>query len=183
VPYTTTYGRKTAALMAIAGSGATRLAVIAAVALLTLSLAAGVASADGGRDHRNAENTFTKWRTTVGVAPVIVNMAGVVGGDVGTGTFAGEVLSLTVVGTTKTIDAAYHFTGSIHSFNASVHVVQTGLTNGSTAVITGRVTDGWRKDNLVEGEYTQVTCEQAPGVFGTCFQGTLDILRGTKSDD
>ena len=30
---------------------------------------------------------------------------------------------------------------------------------------------------------SQVTCEQAPGVFGTCFQGTLDILRGSKPGD
>ena len=81
------------------------------------------------------------------------------------------------------IDAVYHFTGSRHSFTASVHVVQTGLVNGSTAVITGRVTEGWLKDNLVAGEYTQVVCEQAPGLFGTCFQGTLDILRGSKSGD
>lgn len=163
------------------------LTLTAAVVLLALSLGAGMVSADGGRDHRNAENTFIKWRTTLGVAPVIVNMAGVVGGDVGAGTFAGEVLSLTVNTTTtpatKVIDAAYHFTGSRHSFTALVHVVQTGLTNGSTAVITGRVTSGWLKDNLVEGAYTQVTCEQAPGVFGTCFQGTLDILRGSKPRD
>jgi hypothetical protein len=154
-----------------------------ALLLLTLSLGAGVVAADGGRDHRNAENTFTKWRTTPGTPPVIVNMAGIVGGDVGNGTFIGEVVSLSVVGTTKTIDAAYHFSGSTHGFSASVHVVQTGLVDGSTAVITGWVTDGWLAGNRVAGEYTQVTCEQAPGVFGTCFQGTLDILRGTKRED
>lgn len=157
------------------------LAIPAAVLLLTLAVGSGAVSADGARDHRNAENTFTKWVTAVpGVPPVIRNMAGTVGGDVGNGTFVGEVLSVTVTGTTKVIDAAYHFNGSTHAFSASVHVVQTGLVNGSTAVITGWVTDGWLKDNRVAGEYTQVTCEQAPGVFGTCFQGTLDILRGTK---
>lgn len=157
------------------------LALTAAVMLLTLAAGSGAASADGGRDHRNAENTFTKWVTAVpGVPPVIRNMAGIVGGDVGNGTFVGEVLSVTVTGTTKVLDAAYHFNGSTHAFSASVHVVQTGLVNGSTAVITGWVTEGWLKDNQVAGEYTQVTCEQAPGVFGTCFQGTLDILRGSK---
>jgi hypothetical protein len=55
--------------------------------------------------------------------------------------------------------------------------------NGSTAVITGRVTEGLLRGNLVAGEYTQVTCEQAQGVFGTCFQGALDVLRGTKPED
>jgi hypothetical protein len=159
------------------------LAVLVAAGLMTLTLGAAMASADS-RDHRNAENTFTKWVTAVpGVPPVIKNMAGMVGGDVGDGTFTGEVLSVTVTGTTKVLDAAYHFGGSTHTFSASVHVVQSGLVNGSTAVITGRVTEGWLKDNLVAGEYTQVTCEQAPGVFGTCFQGTLDILRGSKPAD
>ncbi len=152
--------------------------------LLAIALSPGVASAAGGQDSRNAENTFTKWRTTeTAVPPVIAHMAGIVGGDVGAGSYAGEIVSLSVTGTTKTIDAIYHFNGSIHAFTASVHVVQTGLVNGSTAVITGRVTDGWLKDNLVEGQYTQVTCEQAPGVFGTCFSGTLDVRRGTKPED
>jgi hypothetical protein len=159
--------------------GTRALAVTAAVVLLALSLGVGAAAASDGRDHRNAENTFTKWVTGPGVAPVVANMAGVVGGDVGAGAFAGEVMTKTPTTTGAVIDAFYHFNGSRHSFTASVHVVQTGL----TAVITGRVTDGWLKDNLVEGEYTQVTCEQAPGVSGTCFQGTLDILRGSKPKD
>jgi hypothetical protein len=164
------------------GVRARALAVIASVVLLTLSLSIGVASADSGRDHRNAENTFTKFVTSqTPVPPVIFFMAGVVGGDVGEGTYAGEVLGLTATSTTLTIDAAYHFNGSRHSFTALVHVVQTGFTNGSTAVITGQVTDGWLKGNQVRGEYTVISCTQAPD--GTCFQGTLDILRGSKSED
>jgi hypothetical protein len=161
--------------------------VIGAVVFLTLALGAGMASADDGRDHRNAETTFTKWVTAVpGVPPVLRSMAGVVGGDVGDGTFTGEVMAATVTPGTppiKVLDAVYHFSGSIHSFTASVHVVQTGLVDGSTAVIAGRVTEGWLKGNLVVGEYTQITCEQAPDAFGMCFQGKLDILRGSKSGD
>lgn len=152
--------------------------VLVAIAILG-AVVPSMALAGAPRDHNNAENTFTKWRTTAGAAPVIVNMAGVVGGDVGGGTFAGEVLSLSVSGTTKTIDALYHFNGSDHAFTAPVHVVQTGLTNGATAVITGHVSAGWLKGSDVVGKYTQITCEQSPGVFGTCFQGTLDILRGS----
>ncbi len=160
------------------------LAAIAAVLLLTVSLGAGVVAADGGRDHhgdggrdhRKAENTFTKWVTGPGVAPVLANMAGVVGGDVGAGAFAGEVMTKTLTATGAVIDAFYHFNGSRHSFTASVHVVQTGL----TAVITGRVTEGWLKGNRVAGEYTQTTCPASPAAGNTCFQGRLDILRGSK---
>jgi len=158
------------------------LVLLAAIALLTLSLGAGVAGADGGRDHgrdhgrdqRSAENTFTKWVTT---PPA---MAGVVGGDVGAGTFAGEILKRTVGTTSTVIEALYHFNGSKHSFTALVHVEQTGL----KAVIIGVVTEGWLKGNMVQGEYTQITCVQAPSsTSGTCFQGTLDIMRGSKSKD
>ncbi len=156
------------------GTRTRALVLIAAVALLTVSLGAGVASADGRREHGTVENTFTKWVTT---APA---MAGVVGGDVGKGTFAGEILKRTQ-GTTKTptvIEALYHFNGSKHSFTALVHVEQTGL----KAVIIGVVTDGWLKGDQVEGKYTQITpCTQSPN--GTCFRGTLDVLRGSESGD
>lgn len=141
---------------------------ISAVALLALSLSAGVASADGGRgDHGPAQSTFTKWITTYPV------MAGVVGGAVGDGTYAGEILKYTP-GTTTVIEALYHFTGSQHSFTALMHIEQTG----THAVLVGAVTDGWLKGNLAVGEYAVVTpCAQAPS--NTCFQGTLNILMGS----
>jgi hypothetical protein len=142
------------------------LALIVAVALLMLTLGAGVASADGRRDHRDAENTFTKWVTT------FPTMAGVVGGDVGHGTYAGEVLKYTP-GTTTVIEALYQFNGTRHSFTALVHVEETGL----KAVIIGVVTEGWLKGHMVEGRYRQITCTEAPD--GTCFRGHLDILRGS----
>jgi len=145
------------------------ISLIAAGTLLALTLGAGTALADGNQDHRNAENTFTKHITEYPA------MAGVVGGDVGAGTYSGEILSLAVTGTGLEIDAAYHFSGSIHSFTAMVHVSQTGFDNGATAVITGQVTDGWLHGNVVQGEYTQIACSA-----GTCYQGTLDILRGSK---
>ncbi|MGA3029149.1 MAG: hypothetical protein ABSE58_00240 [Candidatus Limnocylindrales bacterium] len=140
------------------------LALIAAVLLLTLSLGAGTALADGGRHNGDAHNTFTKYISSYPA------MAGVVGGDVGSGTYAGEILKCTP-GTTTVIEALYHFNGSKHTFSALVHVEQTGL----KAVITGVVTEAWLKGHPVEGKYTQITCTQSPN--GTCFQGTLDILR------
>ena len=147
------------------GIRARALALGAVGTLLVLALSAGVASADGGRHHGDAENTFTKY---VAAYPI---MAGVVGGDVGTGVYAGEILKYTP-GTTTVIEALYHFNGSRHTFTALVHVEQTGL----HAVIIGVVTEGWRRGDPVEGKYTQISCSQAPS--GTCFQGTLDILRG-----
>jgi hypothetical protein len=128
-----------------------------------------VTSADAHRDHAAAENTFTKWITTFPA------MAGVVGGDVGAGAFAGEILTYTP-GNTPTdptvIEARYHFTGSRHSFTALVHVEQTGL----NAVVIGVVTDGWLRGNPVRGTYAQIDCPESPN--GTCFRGTLDVLRG-----
>lgn len=150
------------------------LALIGVVALLTLSLGAGVVSA--GSDSRNADNTFTKWVTNFGTG----TMVGVVGGDVGDGTYAGQVLSMGTVGDVTTIHATYGFNGSRHSFIADVQVVQTGATNGSTAVITGVVTDGWLKGNQVQGEYTQIACTNGVEDPQRCYRGTLDILRGSK---
>jgi len=149
------------------------LALTAVVVLTTLALGAGVAAADGGRDSRHAETTFTKW---VAGYP---NMSGVVGGDVGAGTYSGTIISLVDTPTSRTINAIYRFRGADYSFNALVHVVANGRVVGSTAVVTGVVTDGWLAGNVVSGGYEQIACAQAPSGF--CFQGTLDILRGTKS--
>ena len=106
------------------------------------------------------------------------NMAGVVGGDVGRGAFTGEVLDINGAGQSDDpafIHAHYHFNGRFHSFTADVHVTQ--ILN--KAVIIGVVTDGWLEGNLVEGEYTQITCKH-DNTTTDCFRGTLDILRGTK---
>lgn len=80
----------------VIGSGTRLLALGAAVMLMTLTLGAGMAAADS-RFHRNAENTFTKWITGPGPAPIVASMAGIVGGDVGDGTFTGEVLTRSTI--------------------------------------------------------------------------------------
>ena len=147
-----------------AGTRIRSLAPIAGALLLTLSLGAGTVLAGSHRSHGDADNTFTKWVTGFPA------MAGVVDGDVGSGSYAGEILKYTP-GTTTVIEALYHFNGSKHAFSALVHVEQTGL----KAVISGVVTEGWLKGHTVEGTYTQITCTQAPD--GNCFQGSLEILR------
>jgi hypothetical protein len=143
------------------------ISVLAAGMLLALTLGSGSALADGGRHHGDAENTFTKWITSYPA------MAGIIDGDVGSGTYAGEILKYTP-GTTTVIEALYHFSGSRHSFTALVHVEQTGL----KARISGVVTDGWLRGSAVRGRYTQVTCTH-DAITSDCFQGSLDILRGS----
>jgi hypothetical protein len=129
--------------------------------------------AGGVRGH-TFDDTFTKWITT------FPNMAGVVGGDVGTGTYAGEILSYAVVGTITNIEALYHFSGREHSFTAHVYITEDDV--AGTAVITGGVTEGWLKGSPVTGEYQiWATCPiPTPGNgLGTlCFQGALHILKG-----
>lgn len=46
-------------------------------------------------------------------------------------------------------------------------------------MIIGDVTEGWLKGNLVEGGYTQIQGSH-DNIVTDCFQGTLDILRGSK---
>jgi hypothetical protein len=116
--------------------------------------------------------TFTKWITNY------PNMGGIVGGDVGTGTFAGEVLSRVTVGDTTRLEALYHFNGSKHSFTA--HVFVTSADVAGTATIKGLVTEGWHKDASLTGEYTiwGVCPIPTPGITQgstKCFQGILHI--------
>ncbi len=119
--------------------------------------------------------TFTKWVTAFPNQPgLIANMAGVVGGDVGTGTYAGEVFKMSTdaaTGVTEIV-AFYHINGPTHSFTALVHVLQAAGGTGSKAVIEGVVTDGWLKGHAVEGEFTQIAIDHDGG---TGYQGTLAI--------
>src|SRR6185295_16332259 len=119
------------------------------------------------------DNTFTKW---------IFNypfMMGVVGGDVGTGTYAGEVLNLSTVGDITSVEALYHFNGGTHSFTAHVFVTENDAPGVGTATITGQVTEGWHKGADVTGEYNVYGACPIPtpgNIEGTrCYQGTLHI--------
>jgi hypothetical protein len=96
-------------------------------------------------------------------------MRGVVGGDVGTGTYAGEVLNLNTVGDITSVEALYHFNGGTHSFTAHVFVTQNDV--AGTATITGHVTEGWLKGADVTGEYI---------VYGVCPISTPGNIEGTK---
>lgn len=110
--------------------------------------------------------TFTKWM--VGEGP---SMAGVVGGAAGEGAYVGKVLDFNP-GPTTVIAARYQFNGSKRAFTALVSVEQTGL----EGAITGVVTDGWGKGNLVTGNYTEIKCDH-DGMTTDCWQGSLDIAK------
>jgi hypothetical protein len=64
------------------------------------------------------------------------------------------------------------------SFTAHVEGIED--LNTQTAVLDGRVVDGWLPHARVHAKFAIVTpCAQAPS--GTCFQGTISVKRG--SDD
>jgi hypothetical protein len=162
-------------------------AFVAVSALGPTSLA--LADSGGVKGH-TFDVTFTKWITSLPANPPSsagVSMAGVVGGAVGEGRYAGFVISddLSVPGFWFG-HARYEFHGEEHSFIADVHVTENDTTNPATAVITGVVTRGWLKGAPLTGEYTVMpVCPIAtPGnVFGTlCFQGTLHIHRGPEEE-
>ena len=148
----------------------------------TLLFQTPIARAD---NNGAATINFTKWVTALNPRPgVLADMAGVivgedVGGDVGDGTFTGEVLLNEPTATGRHIVADYHLHGSKHSFTARVNVVQTGSGPGAHAVISGVVTDGWRKGHAVNGQYTII-----PPCVGTvnCIEVTLDIIKRHSND-
>jgi hypothetical protein len=165
-------------------------ALVLVVASLFAVVPTQLALADaGGVNGHTFDVTFTKYVTSLPANPPSlagVSMAGVVGGDVGNGRYAGEVLSddLSQGPDFWLANARYEFYGEKHSFIADVHVTQNNTTG--TAVIIGVVTQGWLKGAQLTGEYTVMSvCPIAtPGnVFGTlCFQGTLHIHRGSGSE-
>jgi hypothetical protein len=147
-----------------------------------------LAQADaGGVTGHTFDVTFTIWMTSPPNFPSFlgVSLAGVVGGAVGDGSFAGKVLSedLSLPGFWQGLDQ-FEFNGEKHSFVADVHIkhdTTTGL-----AVITGVVTHGWLKGAPLTGGYTTyLPCPiPTPGnaVGMLCFQGALHIHRGGGSE-
>ncbi len=147
-----------------------RIRVASVVGAIVLSLLISPAMADDAF-HGRVEVIFLKW--VVGPGP---QMAGVVSGDVGGGTFAGDILSASQKGNILTIDALYHINGGAHQFTARNHIKQDNATG--TAVISGIVTDGPLQGARVQGEYQVIhPCgiSNAEASGDLCFQGTLTI--------
>ena len=163
------------------------LAALSALAVTLLFQTSITRADDHGQksDHNNGDATvnFTKWVTVIFPRPgVFADMTGViVGGDIGDGEFAGEILSRVVDPVTGviTVEAVYHLQGSKHSFTARIHAEQQVAGIGQTGVIIGVVTDGWLKGHAVEGEWTVIPpCGYDGGVgIGNCFEVTLDLIK------
>jgi len=146
-------------------------------ALVATTAGATLAYNSDAKGH-TFDDTFTKWVTTSPPAPgVVANMVGVVGGDVGPGTYTGEVISANTVGNITSIEALYHFNGSKHAFTANLKITQDE--SAGTAMITGDVTEGWLKGASVTGEYNVLAVcplETPDNAYGTvCFQGALHV--------
>jgi hypothetical protein len=155
-----------------------RLSLFALACAVALHLSPGLAANGPGNrvdrddDGRGVRVVFTKWVTDW------PNMAGLVSGDVGGGTYAGEILKFTPSTAITKIEALYHLNGGAHQLTAHVFVTQNNLKG--TAAIKGVVADGPLKGARVRGAYQVIApCGVINAQNGTagdvCFQGTLDI--------
>ena len=169
---------------------------IAIVLLLHISPALADNASKDGDDERGVVVTFTKWITGAAQpnandqpAPVRSLMAGIVGGHVGAGTFAGEVLDhkLSTPGTVtvaiNALEAIYEVHAGEHSFGA---LIRGGTSNGK-GLLDGVILNGWRAGARVHVEFTRLpTCPGNPnqtGPLAPCFQGTIQILRDADDSD
>ena len=114
--------------------------------------------------------TFTKWVIAGGVMP------GIVGGELGNGVFAGQLLGgdPKADGKIVKLDARYGVVvDGGRSFNAVIH----GTMNSQTGmgVLSGVITDGW-----LTGAQVQVRWQMlANAEHGTIFVGTMTINPNT----
>src|SRR5262245_840867 len=166
------------------------LAMIMGLAVAAQAHPAAGGSLHGARLARSADVTFTKWVISLPSDPSTTlagaSMAGVVDGDVGSGTYAGMILSddTTSVPGFWLAKAYYGFFGSAHSFVADNSITEDDTATPITGTIRGVVVRGWMKDARVTGAYTRLDpCPiPTPGnVFGTvCFQGSLHLRLRTR---
>jgi hypothetical protein len=123
------------------------------------------------------ELSYTKW-----FAPGFPNMVGVVGGDI-VGQFGGAVLKATPDATGRFIRlrAIYIVVAPDPSHSLTIRVEGAEDTQSGTALLNGRVVDGWLKGARAHAEYEVISCEQSPDQ--TCFQGTIRIKRPSEDSD
>jgi len=153
--------------------------------LVTLAVAAGFAATSQARTiggpqatgRADIQLTFTKW-----FVPDFPNMVGVVGGAI-PGKFGGAVLQVTppdFSGRYLQITSVYIVvaTDPAKSFTARIQGTQDNT--AGTAVLDGRVVDGWLKGKHVHVEFKVISCTEAPN--GTCFQGTITVKRGRSGN-
>jgi hypothetical protein len=164
-------------------------ALVTVVATLAIALSPDTATAGAGwRQHqwrpRTADVSFTKWVVTLPADPSSLaglQMAGVVGGDVGQGVYRGQILADDTVTEPGFWRAHVHYDlfGRAHWLIADLHVTEDDRGAPITATITGFVVAGWMLGARVTGQYTQRdTCPiSTPGnaLRTTCLVGTLHL--------
>jgi len=164
--------------------------VVAAVIVLSLLLLHTSHARAGDEDD---VVTFTKWRTGVTAPTVpgtplppadpgqnIILFAGFTGGAA-PGLFYAEVLYRKVSANQQITQLwpIYQVSAGNRSFTALIQ----GGTNNATGVglLEGVIMDGWRTGSRVRVRFeTMTNCAGAPA--GTCFQGTIRILRDEDED-
>jgi hypothetical protein len=165
-----------------------RFAGLITVMVVAASIAAASAQTQTRKGHEGKgppglELTYTKW-----IAPGFPNLAGgfpslagVVGGDI-VGKFGGAVYEKTGPDANGLVhlDAIYIVIAPDRAQSFTAHVEGIEDLNTRTAVLEGRVVDGYLNHARVHVEFNIVTsCSQAPS--GTCFQGTISVRH--RSDD
>ena len=171
---------------------ATRFASILILILLSLQISPDLAAGPQGQseNHQNFEVTFTKWGTgsTPPTSPpfppgdpgqTINLLSGFAGGDA-PGGFKAEVLyrKASSDGSIAQLWPIYKVSSGNRSFTA---LIQGGSTAAGLGLLEGVIMDGWRTGARVRVRFQRMTnCEGAPA--GTCFKGTIRILRDDPED-
>ena len=171
---------------------ATRFAFLLSLVLLTLQASTIAAAGPQGQseNHQNFEVTFTKWRTGVTPTPAppfgpadpgqnIILFTGVAGGDA-PGAFSAEVLyrKASSDGSIAQLWPIYRVSSGNRSFTA---LIQGGSNAAGLGLLEGVIMSGWRIGARVRVRFQAMTnCDGAPA--GTCFKGTIRILRDDPED-
>jgi hypothetical protein len=144
-----------------------------------LTFAAGATTASARTHHQSGHEsepglslTYTKW-----FAPGFPNMVGTVGGDID-GQFGGAVLRAAPDPTGRFIhlSAIYIVVAPDPSRSLTMRVDGVQDNQSGTAILDGRVVDGYLSGAHVHAEYKVIsTCAQASG--DVCFQGTITVQK------
>ena len=148
--------------------------------IAVLVLAAGITGASAQTESRGGDGnraglelTYTKW-----FDPTFPHMVGIVEGDID-GTFGGAVLEATPKVGGVRLTAIYIIVARDPSRSLTIRLE--GVDRSGTAVLKGRVIDGYLTGARARAEFTRFDCEQSDG---DCFQGTISIKgRSGNSDD
>jgi hypothetical protein len=163
-------------------------AAFASVLIVGFVFAASVLAspaAESREDRHQVELTFTKWVT---VNPGGARMEGIVSGDA-SGTFAGQTLvkqTSDLVGKIPAATGDVNLLGVVYEVNAGERSLRAVLHGGydiptNKARLDGVVLGGWLAGEKAHAEFRALPCNpvQPNAAGGTCFEGTIQIARGS----